>query len=78
MQVCYIKMQAWQEEVERARQGQREAENKLSSLEVIYLFFKYFFVKCIGDNDFLSCKSRFGSYYSLHVWFHSFRLNCKK
>ncbi|XP_061366231.1 golgin candidate 1 isoform X2 [Gastrolobium bilobum] len=25
--------QAWQEEVERARQGQREAENKLSSLE---------------------------------------------
>ncbi|KAK7245447.1 hypothetical protein RIF29_40293 [Crotalaria pallida] len=28
-----IQMQAWQEEVERARQGQREAENKLSSLE---------------------------------------------
>ncbi|KAL2321322.1 hypothetical protein Fmac_030291 [Flemingia macrophylla] len=26
-------MQAWQEELERARQGQREAENKLSSLE---------------------------------------------
>ncbi|KAG5067708.1 hypothetical protein JHK85_000085 [Glycine max] len=28
-----IQMQAWQEELERARQGQREAENKLSSLE---------------------------------------------
>nr|XP_010915630.1 golgin-84 [Elaeis guineensis] len=28
-----LQMQAWQEEVERARQGQREAENKLSSLE---------------------------------------------
>ncbi|WJX30171.1 hypothetical protein P8452_18738 [Trifolium repens] len=28
-----IQIQAWQEEVERARQGQREAENKLSSLE---------------------------------------------
>ncbi|XP_034223708.1 golgin candidate 1 isoform X3 [Prunus dulcis] len=29
-----IQMQAWQEEVERARQGQRDAEGKLSSLEV--------------------------------------------
>ncbi|TKY44579.1 Golgin candidate 1 [Spatholobus suberectus] len=28
-----IQMQAWQEELEHARQGQREAENKLSSLE---------------------------------------------
>lgn len=28
-----IKMQAWQEEVERARQGQRDAELKLSSME---------------------------------------------
>ncbi|XP_027924584.1 golgin candidate 1 isoform X2 [Vigna unguiculata] len=28
-----IQMQAWQDELERARQGQREAENKLSSLE---------------------------------------------
>ncbi|XP_054793097.1 golgin candidate 1-like, partial [Prosopis cineraria] len=28
-----IQIQAWQEEVERARQGQRDAENKLSSLE---------------------------------------------
>ncbi|XP_048227977.1 golgin candidate 1 isoform X1 [Ricinus communis] len=28
-----IQMQAWQEEVERARQGQRDAENKLSSTE---------------------------------------------
>ncbi|KAL2479866.1 Golgin candidate 1 [Abeliophyllum distichum] len=28
-----IQVQAWQEEVERARQGQREAENKLSSME---------------------------------------------
>lgn len=26
-------MQAWQEEVERARQGQRDAELKLSSME---------------------------------------------
>ncbi|RZB57290.1 Golgin candidate 1 [Glycine soja] len=33
--------QAWQEELECARQGQREAENKLSSLEarLIYSFF---------------------------------------
>ncbi|KAJ6830981.1 golgin-84 isoform X1 [Iris pallida] len=30
-----LQMQAWQEEVERARQGQRDAENKLSSLEAI-------------------------------------------
>uniref|UniRef100_A0A0D3ETX4 Golgin-84 n=1 Tax=Oryza barthii TaxID=65489 RepID=A0A0D3ETX4_9ORYZ len=29
-----IQMQAWQEEVERARQSQREAETKISSLEV--------------------------------------------
>ncbi|KAL3625440.1 hypothetical protein CASFOL_030894 [Castilleja foliolosa] len=28
-----IQVQAWQEEVERARQGQREAESKLSSIE---------------------------------------------
>ncbi|KAB2019321.1 hypothetical protein ES319_D08G290600v1 [Gossypium barbadense] len=28
-----LQMQAWQEEVERARQGQRDAESKLSSLE---------------------------------------------
>lgn len=28
-----LQMQAWQEEVERARQGQREAESKLASLE---------------------------------------------
>ncbi|TYI16898.1 hypothetical protein ES332_A08G286600v1 [Gossypium tomentosum] len=28
-----VQMQAWQEEVERARQGQRDAESKLSSLE---------------------------------------------
>ncbi|CAI8594699.1 unnamed protein product [Vicia faba] len=28
-----VQIQAWQEEVERARQGQREAENKLSSFE---------------------------------------------
>ncbi|KAG9449123.1 hypothetical protein H6P81_009088 [Aristolochia fimbriata] len=28
-----LKMQAWQEEVERARQGQRDAESKLSSME---------------------------------------------
>lgn len=32
-------MQAWQEEVERARQGQRDAEGKLSSLEVSVLCF---------------------------------------
>lgn len=28
-----IQLQAWQEEVERARQGQREADNKLASME---------------------------------------------
>jgi len=40
MEVLHIKMQAWQEELERARQGQREAENKLSSLEArIFLLF---------------------------------------
>lgn len=35
-------MQAWQEEVERARQGQRDAESKLSSMEAS-LFYYYFF-----------------------------------
>jgi hypothetical protein len=34
-------MQAWQEEVERARQSQREAENKISSLEVCVIISKY-------------------------------------
>lgn len=29
-------MQAWQEEVERARQGQRDAERKLSSMEASF------------------------------------------
>jgi len=38
MEVLHIKMQAWQEELERARQGQREAENKLSSLEARIVF----------------------------------------
>lgn len=32
-------MQAWQEEVERARQGQRDAEIKLSSMEASVLSF---------------------------------------
>ena len=32
-------MQAWQEEVERARQGQRDAESKLSSLEASFICF---------------------------------------
>jgi len=32
-----LKVQAWQQEVERARQGQRDAEGKLSSLEVSYV-----------------------------------------
>ncbi|KAL5178596.1 Golgin candidate 1 [Glycine soja] len=36
-----IQMQAWQEELERARQGQREAENKLSSLEARLIFFLF-------------------------------------
>jgi hypothetical protein len=34
---CYAfgkQIQAWQEEVEKARQSQREAESKISSLEV--------------------------------------------
>lgn len=30
-------MQAWQEEVERARQGQRDAESKISSMEAMIL-----------------------------------------
>lgn len=35
-----IKLQAWQEEVERARQGQREADNKLASMEArLYFLF---------------------------------------
>ncbi|KAH0460629.1 hypothetical protein IEQ34_011292 [Dendrobium chrysotoxum] len=33
-----LQIQAWQEEVERARQCQREAENKISSMEAIILF----------------------------------------
>lgn len=32
-------MQAWQEEAERARQGQRDAESKLSTLEAGFLYF---------------------------------------
>jgi cytochrome c-type biogenesis protein CcmH/NrfG len=32
--LVWEQMQAWQEEVERARQSQREAEAKISSLEV--------------------------------------------
>lgn len=32
-------MQAWQEEVERARHGQRDAESKLSSLEASAIYF---------------------------------------
>ncbi|RWW30950.1 hypothetical protein GW17_00004450, partial [Ensete ventricosum] len=38
-------MQAWQEEVERARQGQREAENKLCYIEVALLIFYYEAIK---------------------------------
>lgn len=34
-----MQMQAWQEEVERARQGQREAESKLASLEASLLLY---------------------------------------
>lgn len=34
-------MQAWQEEVERARQGQRDAESKLSSLEASINVFSF-------------------------------------
>nr|GME02922.1 golgin candidate 1 [Ipomoea batatas] len=33
-----IQLQAWQEEVERARQGQREADNKLASMEARLYF----------------------------------------
>jgi hypothetical protein len=32
-----VKMQAWQEEVERARQGQRDAESKLSYTEARFV-----------------------------------------
>lgn len=43
-------MQAWQEEVERARQGQRDAESKLSSLEasiiIVHLYQDYFVFFC--------------------------------
>lgn len=46
MEFGYIQMQAWQEELERARQGQREAENKLSSLEARF-FYHYFLEKFI-------------------------------
>lgn len=40
-------MQAWQEEVERARQGQRDAEAKLSSMEASLLWFVFSFSKNI-------------------------------
>nr|GMD52417.1 golgin candidate 1 [Ipomoea batatas] len=33
-----IQLQAWQEEVERARQGQREADNKLASMKARLYF----------------------------------------
>lgn len=32
-----MQMQTWQEEIERARQGQRDAESKLASLEASLL-----------------------------------------
>jgi hypothetical protein len=62
-------MQAWQEEVKRARQSQRDAETKISSLEVInnipkdsifystYLFFIQVVPKNTSSisNMFLSC-----------------------
>lgn len=31
-----MQIQAWQDEVDRARQGQRDAEEKVSSMEVRY------------------------------------------
>lgn len=38
-------MQAWREEVERAREGQRDAERKLSSVEVLEYFMIAIFLK---------------------------------
>jgi hypothetical protein len=51
-------MQAWQEEVERAGQSQRDAETKISSLEVINNITKYsifystylFFIQVVPKN----------------------------
>lgn len=39
-----MQIQAWQDEVDRARQGQRDAEEKLSSMEVCMLLTSEFFI----------------------------------
>ncbi|KAM3712317.1 hypothetical protein ACB098_01G174100 [Castanea mollissima] len=52
-----IQMQAWQEEVERARQGQRDAESKLSSLEAIpWILFQLRIPFCLMMFLFISCN----------------------
>jgi len=39
-----MQIQAWQDEVDRARQGQRDAEEKLSLMEVCLLLTLEFFI----------------------------------
>ncbi|CAN0901489.1 Golgin candidate 1 [Linum grandiflorum] len=56
-----IQMQAWQEEVERARQGQRDAENKLSSVETELQKLRVE----------MAAMKRDGEHYS-RQWFHAF------
>lgn len=48
-------MQAWQEEVERARQGQRDAESKLSSMEASHFTFGNLFISTSQLNAVEDC-----------------------
>lgn len=48
-------MQAWQEEVERARQGQRDAESKLASMEARHFTISNFFISTSQLNDVEAC-----------------------
>lgn len=54
-----MKMQAWQEEAERARQGQRDAESKLSTLEAGLLYL----VSTIVINSLWCCSYLFSSFF---------------
>lgn len=48
-------MQAWQEEVERSRQGQRDAESKLSSMEASHFTFGNLFISTSQLNAVEDC-----------------------
>lgn len=61
-------MQAWQEEVERARRGQRDAESKLSSLEasIKKMFSSFLYGTIIVRLFWFLCWLIFGFVFSDH------------